>query len=350
MRHKFLKGVPILIGLFTFTLCCKGYTGSASWAQSNSGNWSDASKWTAGGPPNGAGEVATFGSYWGFSPETISIDSGFATVGSIIMDNQNATNLQQTTGSLTLANSGSDVTIAALEQDNLIGVKVLSISAPITLSDNLQVNRPINGNWIEVSGAISGNHNVTISNLGTNQQNGIVFSGSNSYTGTTTVTDGPFKLKGNGSIDSSSAVSINAGCTISLVGSAHSGPPSLTFNNLTGSGTLDIAFPSSNNKTVIIPSGNFSGVITGSIGKIEKTTAGVLILTGANTYSGGTTVSGGTLQGNTTSLQGAITNNSTVTFDQAASGTYAGVMSGSGTLIKEGAGTLTLSGANTYTG
>ena len=77
--------------------------------------------------------------------------------------------------------------------------------------------------------------------------------------------------------------------------------------------------------------------------------AGTLILTGANSYSGGTTVSGGVLQGKTTSLQGNILNNAAVVFDQGTAGTYAGNMSGSGALTKTGAGTLILSGTNSYT-
>ena len=77
-------------------------------------------------------------------------------------------------------------------------------------------------------------------------------------------------------------------------------------------------------------------------GSLTKSGAGTLILTGANSYAGGTTVSGGTLQGTTTSLQGNIPNNADVTFDQATTGTYAGIMSGTGGLTKSGAGTLTL--------
>jgi autotransporter-associated beta strand protein len=49
-------------------------------------------------------------------------------------------------------------------------------------------------------------------------------------------------------------------------------------------------------------------------------------------------------------LQGNITNNASVVFDQAGNGTYAGTMSGSGTLTKAGAGDLTLSGTNSYSG
>ncbi|WP_252407983.1 autotransporter-associated beta strand repeat-containing protein, partial [Escherichia coli] len=59
-------------------------------------------------------------------------------------------------------------------------------------------------------------------------------------------------------------------------------------------------------------------------------------------------VSGGTLTGNTTSLQGNIENNASVVFNQGTDGTYAGIMSGTGGLTKSGAGNLTLSGANSY--
>ncbi|QRF60815.1 autotransporter-associated beta strand repeat-containing protein [Variovorax paradoxus] len=86
-------------------------------------------------------------------------------------------------------------------------------------------------------------------------------------------------------------------------------------------------------------------------GGISKEDAGRLILGGANTYTGGTTVKGGVLQGSATSLQGNIVNNAEVAFDQGkTAGTYAGTMSGTGKLRKIGTGTLTLSSANSYSG
>ena len=51
-------------------------------------------------------------------------------------------------------------------------------------------------------------------------------------------------------------------------------------------------------------------------GRCSSSGTGTVILTGANSYTGGTTVSGGILQGTTTSLQGNILNNSTVSFNQ----------------------------------
>ena len=85
-------------------------------------------------------------------------------------------------------------------------------------------------------------------------------------------------------------------------------------------------------------------------GGIEKLDAGTLLLSAANTYSGGTTVSGGTLVGNTTSLQGNITNNASLVFLQNTDGRFNGAIKGAGALAKRGAGTLLLTGDQPFTG
>ena len=98
---------------------------------------------------------------------------------------------------------------------------------------------------------------------------------------------------------------------------------------------------------------NFGGVIAGT-GNLTKTGTGTLVLTGAGTHSGGTTVSGGTLQigdgGATGSIAGNILNNARVDFNRSNVVSYGGVISGTGSLTQSGAGTLVLTGANTYSG
>jgi autotransporter-associated beta strand repeat len=86
-----------------------------------------------------------------------------------------------------------------------------------------------------------------------------------------------------------------------------------------------------------------AGVISGS-GSFTQSGTGVLTLSGANTYGGGTTISAGTLQGDTSSLQGNIANNGTLAFNQNTVGTFAGVISGGGALVQQGSSTLTLDG------
>jgi fibronectin-binding autotransporter adhesin len=93
--------------------------------------------------------------------------------------------------------------------------------------------------------------------------------------------------------------------------------------------------------------------LTGAAGLV-KTDAGRLILTGANNYTGGTTIDGGTLQigngGATGSITGDIVNNAALVVNRTGTLTLDGTISGSGSLTKTGSGTLILGGTNSYVG
>jgi autotransporter-associated beta strand protein len=93
----------------------------------------------------------------------------------------------------------------------------------------------------------------------------------------------------------------------------------------------------------------WSGDIEGS-GRVVKSGDGVLWLRGRNTHTGGTVVEQGVLIGNTASLPGDIETHAGLAFYQVADGTYAGRVSGGGSLLSYGPGALTLAGANTHTG
>ena len=97
--------------------------------------------------------------------------------------------------------------------------------------------------------------------------------------------------------------------------------------------------------------GTYTDNITGS-GSLTKTGGGTLTLLGDNGYTGGTTVSGGTLAGTTVSLDGhiSVAAGAHVDLDQSAPGTFVGEITGGGSLIKDGTGTVTLSGTNDYSG
>ena len=95
--------------------------------------------------------------------------------------------------------------------------------------------------------------------------------------------------------------------------------------------------------------------VTSGTGALVKAGAGLLLLTGNNTYSGDTTVSAGTLQvgdgGTSGSLgTGNVVNNGILAFNRSDTTTVANSISGTGSVTKTGAGTAALSGNNTYTG
>jgi autotransporter-associated beta strand protein len=92
-----------------------------------------------------------------------------------------------------------------------------------------------------------------------------------------------------------------------------------------------------------------NGIISGA-GGLTKNGTGVLVLGGANTYSGGSTVNAGTLQGQAgVGLQGNISVNNGALVKFTGAGTYAGALTGGGAVEIAGAGTTTFTNTgNTY--
>jgi autotransporter-associated beta strand protein len=87
-----------------------------------------------------------------------------------------------------------------------------------------------------------------------------------------------------------------------------------------------------------------------SNGNLTKAGPGMLVLSGTTADGVGLSVTGGTLEGHPGSLKGNIANNGLVIFRDHDDGTYAGNMSGSGSLEKSGFGRLTLTGTSTHSG
>ncbi|EBX3141307.1 AIDA autotransporter-like protein ShdA [Salmonella enterica subsp. enterica serovar Ealing] len=120
----------------------------------------------------------------------------------------------------------------------------------------------------------------------------------------------------------------------------------LVANNVEALGTGNVT----DNATLELNTGgDFDNAISGS-GQVVKSGDETLTLSGANSYTGGTTISSGTLVANNVEALGTgdVTNNATLELNTG--GDFDNAISGSGQVVKSGDKTLTLSGANSYSG
>jgi autotransporter-associated beta strand protein len=273
--------------------------------------------------------------------------------------------IKQNAGTLTLTGANTYSGVTTVLAGKLLGTT--SLQGTIVNNSQVVFDQTTNGTY---SGAMSGSGSLLLNGTGT-----VILTGANTYTGGTTVSAGTLQgdavsLQGaivnnsqvvfdqttngtySGAMSGSGSLLLNGTGRVILTGAnTYSGGTTVAAGTLQGN-TTSLQGTIVNNSQVVFDqatAGTYSGAMAGT-GSLTKQNAGTLILTGANTYAGGTTVSAGTLQGNTTSLQGAIVNNSQVVFDQATAGTFSGVISGSGALTKQNAGTLILTSANTYSG
>jgi fibronectin-binding autotransporter adhesin len=148
------------------------------------------------------------------------------------------------------------------------------------------------------------------------------------------------------------------GQTLTL--SSSNGPMSQALINVLG-GTHTISAPlafSAPGSLVNITSATdlltISGAISGS-GALTKTGAGGLLLLGANSYTGATSVNSGYLQigsgGTLGSLgSGPVVDNAAILFNRSDTYLVGNSISGAGSLTQRGPGTLVLTGSSTFTG
>ncbi|EBK2117997.1 autotransporter outer membrane beta-barrel domain-containing protein [Salmonella enterica subsp. enterica serovar Kentucky] len=218
--------------------------------------------------------------------------------------------------------------------------------------------------------AISGSGQVEKSGDGT-----LTLSGSNTYTGGTTINDGTLiatsvDALGSGDVTDNATLALNTGGTFdnAISGSGQvvkSGDDVLTLSgaNSYSGGTLisDGTLVASNVEALgsgdvtndavleLNTGGTFDNTISGS-GRVVKSGDGALTLSGANSYSGGTLISDGTLIAGRVDVLGSgdVTDNATLELNTG--GTFDNAISGSGQVVKSGDDVLTLSGANSYSG
>jgi autotransporter-associated beta strand protein len=131
------------------------------------------------------------------------------------------------------------------------------------------------------SGVVSGAGSLTKAGTGA-----MALAGANTFTGATTVAGGTLRFDVGGSLSGATAVSVLGGATLDLNDTAQTiGSLAGIGNVLLGSGALTTG---TNNTST-----NFAGVVSGT-GAFDKAGSGTLTLAGFNTYTGPTTISGGT--------------------------------------------------------
>ncbi|WP_119005637.1 autotransporter outer membrane beta-barrel domain-containing protein [Salmonella enterica] len=168
----------------------------------------------------------------------------------------------------------------------------------------------------------------------------LTLSGANSYTGGTTISGGTLVVSnvealGSGDVTDNATLELNTGGTFDMIATS---VDALGSGDVTDNAVLELN-----------TGGDFDNAISGS-GQVVKSGDETLTLSGTNSYTDGTLISGGTLVA--TNLEalgtGDVTNNATLELNTG--GTFDNAISGSGQVVKSGDDALTLSGSNTYTG
>ena len=253
------------------------------------------------------------------------------------------------TNAITVANLGTG--LVSIGGTNTGASNANAWTGTLTLNRNIQVfnDTPHAGGRTSFIGQITGSGGITVT-----QGRGRVTlqNGTNNFTGPVVVDSGA-TLQLDVATGLNEVIPNSAAVTVNGLLNFASGGGTETIGSLAGSGTVSSVVSGTYGLVVGgSGSGTFSGVISNGSGAVglTKSGTGTLTLSGPNSYTGGTIVSAGQLVGTTTSLQGAITNNASVAFDQATTGNYGSLMSGSGSLTKLGVGTVRITGSNSYSG
>ena len=275
---------------------------------------------------------------------------------------------------------------------------LVSGSGTFILSANATLYTANSAGITAAAGTATGSIRTTNTRTFTSGANFVYNGTSAQVTGTGLTQNTPAKL----TINNNSGITLSAATTISGLltmadGTLDLANTSLTVGSLTGSGNITNLTGTAGARTIVIGSDNtspaaYTGIIsngTATSVAITKSGTGIITLSGANTYTGATSVNGGTLKAgiatqafgvtsavilaNTAgvvlditgfdntigSLTGGGGTGGNVTLGAAtltigsnntSPAAYAGIINGSGAIEKTGTGTLILSGANTFTG
>lgn len=259
-------------------------------------------------------------------------------------------------GPLVLGNTNSSVGVVTLE-GGTVSATSMTVGGGVGASGtvNFGTGGSLTGAYTGTITSGSGTGRVNF-NSTSNQATAAVLAGSSLAvfqigTGTTTLsganTFGGDVTINAGALNAGSATALGSGGTITFGGGdlQYSASNQVDYSSRLSSAAGQQYRIDTNGQSV-----TFASNLTSSGGSLTKLGSGTLTVNGTNSYSGGSIVAAGTLKGTTRGLQGAIANDSIVEFAQAFSGTYAGILSGTGGVVKSDTGLVSLTANNAYAG
>ncbi len=189
-------------GGFAYDRSTPAPSGPATWLTAAGGNWSVGTNWSTGTAPDGAGQAAVLNQTT-TAGVTVTLDSP-ETVGTLALGNSGG-NLStgytvSGTNALTLDNSGSASLISVSEGTHAILAPVI-LNGDLTVTPSAAATLAISGNISQTNGSSS----LTISSPGT-----LILSGSDNYSGGTTVKSGTLKVVNPSAIASGTNLSVGA--------------------------------------------------------------------------------------------------------------------------------------------
>ncbi|MCE9613511.1 MAG: autotransporter-associated beta strand repeat-containing protein [Lentisphaerae bacterium] len=191
-----------------------------------------------------------------------------------------------TTRGLSLAGTAGGATLVASGADSSATLSIGGTFTPAAIAKTLTLSGENTGANTLGCLVANGANNVALSKTGGGTW---IINQVNTHSGATTISGGILRMGAADVLSNTSALNVNGG-TLDTAGYADSSVDlTLTTGSITGNGTL------TGNTDFATVAGDCSAVLAGSVG-LDKSGAGVVTLTGANTYSGTLTVSNGTLQ------------------------------------------------------
>ncbi|WP_415842709.1 autotransporter domain-containing protein [Pseudomonas reidholzensis] len=228
-------------------------------------------------------------------------------------------------GSLVLGNN-SALGTGSLD---VTGSAELDTSTAVTVANAVNVTGTLDvlgSNDLQLSGVLGGNG--TLNKVGLAD---LTLSGNNTFSGILNIIAGSLSTLGTTALGTQSELNVSSGAILNLDGNT-------TLGEIGGNGTIDIA----SGNSLSVAGGDFDGAITGS-GSLFKYGNARFVLNGLSSFTGATTVNGGslTVDGSLASTNVAI--NSGTSLD--GSGTLSGAVS-----VADGASVAGNSGATLSVG